>query len=159
MKKWILVLSGTITGIIIGFGAAVRIALGMYDEKNYLIRKNEKIIQVLNQWLKMRQKGKVINDFLIENHYHSIAVYGAGRLGQRLIDELQDTEVEVKYVIDRNEQNIKLDLPVYSMENLPLASVDTVIVTIVTDTESVVDKLGERIHCPVWELSDILYIL
>ncbi len=58
------------------------------------------------KWIEIKQDGKKIEEYLLKNGYHSIAIYGASYLGQRLLHELEGTGVNVKLVFDKNNIDI-----------------------------------------------------
>lgn len=70
-------------------------------EKEKIVYKQESALEVYKLWVNLYQSNKKITDYLIENNYHSIAIYGMGRIGIGLFEELSESKVTVDYVIDR----------------------------------------------------------
>lgn len=94
--------------------------------EQYRLQFNENI---LNAWLMLKNRNKKFEDFFVQRGYQNIAVYGMGYLGERFLEELKTSKVNVKYGIDR-EVVKKGDLLVYTMED-ELPKADVIIVTVV----------------------------
>ena len=80
---------------------------------------------------------------------------GLGVMGQRLIKELRDSQVEVVYGIDKNEDMTYTGLDVIPIRG-ELPSVDAVVVTVVKEFETIREVLSKKIDCPVIAIEDIL---
>ena len=118
--------------------------------------KNLDIFLLFNQWLEMKQKRVNLSDYFYKNEYKAIAIYGMGIVGQRLKDELSDTGVEIKYVIDKNASYVHSELKVYRPEeDLPM--VDAIIVTPISYFDSIREQLSPKIACPIISAEDLTY--
>lgn len=111
---------------------------------------------MMDQWMKIRQDGKSIDLYLVEEGYKKIAIYGMGYAGQTLLRELNNTQVQVVYGIDQNAEEICSDLKIVSKEDV-LEAVDAVIVTAVTAFDAIKKELENRVCCPILSLEDIVY--
>lgn len=94
-------------------------------------------------------------DFFEDNGYKSIAIYGMSYLGERLMDELKDSGIEVRYAIDRNAENIYAGVEVKKPED-DLEEVDAVIVTAVFFFDEIEEQLEKILDCPIISLEDIV---
>ena len=86
---------------------------------------------LLNKWLRIKMQGGNLSEYFEDNRFTNIAVYGAGALGRRLLEELSDTKTKVLYVIDKNATNITdlpSDAPCFSLAE-EWAQVDAVVIT------------------------------
>lgn len=117
--------------------------------------KNQAMFMLMSQWTRLRQEGRNLEEYFLKKGYKKIAVYGMGILGQRLVKELDQSQVEVAYGIDRNKNIIYSDLKMVSMED-DLAMVDAVVVTVIKGFDAIEEKLLEQIDCPVLAIEDIL---
>lgn len=126
------------------------------DEERMYAEKHLAIIKVFNQWMIARQEGKSIADYLKENGKETVAIYGMSYLGERLYDELKESDIEVKYAIDRNAESICTDLDVYTLED-DLPEVDVIIVTAVYFYDEIEEMLEDRVDCVIFSLEDIVY--
>lgn len=130
--------------------------------KNKVIEKeNDKVIKfkryyyTLNQLLIIKQEGKFLLEYFIKNGYKNIAIYGMGEMGNRLINELKNTEINVKYGIDKNAGSTA-ELDVYELED-NLENVDAIVVTAIFAFEEIEKELSQVIDCPIISLEDIIF--
>ena len=99
---------------------------------------------------------KMTVSFFIQNGYKTVAIYGMKELGERLYDELKNSEIAVKYVIDQNADAIYADVDVVAPED-SLEDVDVVVVTAIHYFEEIESMLGEKVDYPIISLEDIIY--
>ncbi|MCI9597744.1 MAG: hypothetical protein HFE75_10695 [Firmicutes bacterium] len=113
---------------------------------------------ILEQWLSLRQKQKNLIPFFQDNFIKTIAIYGmGGGLGKRLYEELQNSEIKIRYAIDRNPgAKTKLDFEVYGLKEPALSSVDAIVVTPVYDYWPIVGSLEMKTNAPILSLKDIV---
>ncbi len=121
-----------------------------------LAQKHLLIMQMFNQWLMVKQEGKSIVKYFDENNYKTIAIYGMSYLGERLLDELKDSGIEVKYAIDKNAENIYSEIKVRDLKD-SLPEVDAIIVTAVYNYDEIEEDLAGLVNYPVISLEDVLY--
>lgn len=119
-------------------------------------QKHLMIMQMFNQWLIDKQEGKSLTKFFENNEYKSIAIYGMSYLGERLLDELKDSGIEVRYAIDKNADNIYADIEIKTLED-DLPEVDAIIVTAVFFYDEIEEELAGLVDYPVISLEDVLY--
>lgn len=152
-----------IAGIAGAFGIGIAGIALTNKVKNEEIQKNKKskdkfkgYYNLLNQWLRLKQERKSLETFFAENQYKTIAIYGMGELGNRLYDELKDSNIQVEYAIDENTAGAYSEVKVITAEeNLP--EVDVIVVTAVFAYNEIEEKLSEKTHLPVISLEDIVY--
>lgn len=96
--------------------------------------------------------------FFTQNSYKTVAIYGMKELGERLYDELKDSEIEVKYVIDKNADTIYADVDVIEPEDT-LEDVDVIVVTAIHYFDEIEEALGAKVDYPVISLEDVVYEL
>lgn len=125
-------------------------------EMKQLADKHLKMFFVMKQWVKVKQEGKNLASYFDKQGYRSIAIYGMSYIGETLLEELDGSEIEVKYAIDRNVEGVYAEITVVSMEDM-LDKVDAVIVTVLTSFEEIKSMLGTRLDCPVISLEDVLF--
>ena len=149
-KMVISFLSGSIVGAI---------GIGKYAQKNIgdsykKTNKFKNYYSVLTQWLTLKQKNQSLEKYFIDNGYKTIAVYGMGELGNRLYEELKETEIIIKYGIDKNGGFGEIEILDIDDE---LPEVDVVVVTAVFDFDKIEGNLRDKVNCPVISLEDIVY--
>ena len=130
-----------------------------YEEKivalNTRVRRNTSIAEVYSKWLTIKQDGKSLVKYFEDNGYRSIAIYGMSRLGISLVKELEKSEIEIKYTIDRRAESIFGDkICVNPSQNLE--KVDAVVVTPIFDYAEIEELLSSKLDCPIISIEDIV---
>lgn len=130
------------------------------EEKVYhfkiMSEKHFKMFLLMNHWVRTKQEGKEVIKFFYENNIESIAIYGMNYIGQTLLNELKESQVKVKYGIDKKPENIYSDIKIYTpSKNLP--TVDAVVVTSIFYYNSVEKELRRQMQCKILSIEDIIY--
>lgn len=153
------ILKFSVIGCVIGtgIGCCIKFYKKLMESQGKLAYKYNCYYQTLNQWLKLLHRKKYISDYLIKTGYHKIAIYGIGNLGKRFIEELENTSVEIKYLIDKEPpKNLVTTIPYRIPEELP-KDVDAIIVTAVFDYEAIEHKLVQKTKIPILSLQDLVF--
>lgn len=116
--------------------------------------KHECIMKVFILWLIKLEKNMYVETYFINHGYKSIAIYGMGYLGERLLKELEGTEVKVKFIIDQNKQSIYGGIPVLSM-NDTFDSVDAIVITPVYYFYAIRKQLRTKTTCKLISIDEI----
>lgn len=128
------------------------------DEMRKSIVQLEKVCwyyQLLNMWLEMRQNGKSITTYLQKKGIKQIAIYGMKELGERLYEELRNTEIEVICIIDKTPDLVLGDFQVISPEE-KIPNVDAIIVTADYYYHEISEQIKTKVNCPVYSLNGVL---
>ncbi len=116
----------------------------------------DKYLNMMNQWLILKQEGKGIDTYLLKQGYKVVAVYGMAIYGRHVIRELHGSDVKILYAIDQKKlspyKNIEVRQP---MEGLP--HVDAIINTVLSDDVNIKSHLTTIINSPVVSLEDIIF--
>lgn len=100
---------------------------GQNNELNHLkgqLDKERYYLKILDHWMTLRENGFSVKKRLIDLGYKKIALYGYSILGRHLYNELEGSEAAIQYLIDRQGDNLHLELPVYlPTDSLPKADV------------------------------------
>lgn len=156
MKKVLLFLGGVIAGIITGEatdGKIKRDALRKTEEDNMKFRE---FYGILLRWIHIRNEGKSIGTYLYQCGYCTAAIYGMKELGKELFYELKESEVKVKYAIDKNADDLYAEIDVYRPDE-KLEPVDVVIVTAVHWFDDIEKDIKSKLRCPILSLEDVVY--
>ena len=145
-----------ILGVVCGYIWQKRKYSKLLQVNRDIADKNLDIFLLFNQWLQKKQNNISLSDYFHKYGYNNIAIYGMGIVGQRLADELKDSGIEIKYVIDKNANYVHSNMKVYRPED-ELPMVDAVIVTPITYFKSIKAQLGDKISCPIISAEDIAY--
>ncbi len=152
---------GTLTGLSLLLGASTgAVAVGMNQKKKNaatddLLQKMGEFYRLLLKWLEIEQKGRSIRSYFTENGYKTIAIYGMKELGERLLDELKDSEVEVKYIIDKKADMMYADVDIVTPEE-PLDEVDAIVVTAIHYMDEIEEMLERKVDYPILSLTEIV---
>ncbi len=160
MKKGIVSILSTLTGAAVGAigGAAAMGKLLGRDENQQLANKHLAIMKLYDRWMQTKQEGKSVIDYFHANNIKSIAIYGMSFVGQRLYDELKDSDITVRYCIDKNATGIYTDVDIVSPED-ELEDVDAIVVTAIYFFNEIEEKLGAKTDIEIMSLEDILFEL
>ena len=150
---------GTVLIMATGLVGAVAAGKGLSrraEEEHQLAEKHLRIMVALDQWVAVKQEGKNLATYFEKKGYKKIAIYGMSYLGERLLSELKDTEIQVVYGIDKNADNIYSEIQVKSLED-DLDEVDAIVVTAISFFDEIEFELEKRVDCPIVSIEDALY--
>ena len=153
---------GIIGTIIAMFGIiAIAILTGRIMNKEIVKNRNMSdkhlsLFLLMNKWVEVKQEGKHLKKYFEDKHYKKIAVYGMSYAGERLVEELKDSGIQILYGIDRNANAIYADIDIVSVDD-ELKSVDAIVVTAISFYEEIEETLFGKTNCPIISLEDILY--
>lgn len=126
------------------------------DNAQTMSDKHLTLFMMMNQWVKVKQEGKNLSSYFLKNRYKKIAIYGMSYVGETLLDELKDSEIEVAYGIDKNANSIHVDVDIVTTEDM-LGTVDAIVATAITYFDEIKEKLSVKVDRPIISLEDILY--
>lgn len=109
-----------------------------YFEK--ISKRHLKLSSVMNRWMTIIENGGCLTDFFANDKSKSIAVYGIGMLGRRLVRELKTKGYNIVYGIDELKKHNEY-IDVFSPDD-DLQEVDIVVVTVLED-EDVIKTIEE----------------
>ena len=113
------------------------------------------IMEVFSQWMRILQQGKSISEYLKMNGITDVAIYGMGMLGERLFDELSNSDIMVVCGIDRDIKKHYRDLPITRINNIP-GEVTYIIVTAIFYYQDIKDNLAQCTGAKIISLQDII---
>ncbi len=125
---------------------------------NELRDNNNKYLDYLNIesfWIQNLQCSRRIVEFFRKNDYHTIAIYGMNDLGQMLYKELEGSEIEVKYGIDKR-GNTK-SIPIYYTPDQELESVDIVVIAALHYYNEIEPLIRDKMKCDVIGLDEVVF--
>ena len=105
--------------------------------------------QIFDKWLQIKNGGRSLTEYFEDNAIRRVAVYGLGAIGNRLIEELRQEDIEVVCGIDRKAAEIRIEeLDVKTLEE-DIPEIDAVIVTPIFFYEiqkEIYRKMGRDVH-------------
>lgn len=121
-----------ITGIVIGIVTGVIMITGFCEKimtkEVERADKNGYIFRTVCKWLRAKQRKQTIDLKLRERQISEVAIYGNGEMGKCLIKELENSDVKIKYLIDKRGDLNEFSYKCYHPEDL-LPEVQAIIVT------------------------------
>ena len=107
--------------------------------------------------MELKNEGKSVASYFEDMGYSHIAIYGMAELGNRLMEELESSTVQVDYGIDREIacSIARIDEVYYPEDVLP--ETDVIVVTPYSVFEEIKTLLEKRVKCPVISLEDVVW--
>lgn len=80
--------------------------------------KDSEYLDLMDKWMICKENSKPITSWLNKYKIDKVAIYGIGVFGRHLINEIDESEIELLYAIDRN-ITTHGNVQVFSPDNLP----------------------------------------
>lgn len=130
-------------------------------EKKYnILMKNsirdKKIYRCMDRWMQLWEKNISLSEYLIKKKIDTIAVYGIGILGRHFVYEMEHSEIEIKYLIDRKARKSFSGYRIVKPSD-ELEAVDVVVVTAINDFEEIYEALKEKVNAQIVSLEELVY--
>lgn len=145
---------GMVTGIVLTTGK-VRKAL---EPIAVNLKKEQSLCTMLQEWVLLKARNQSVSAYLKQNGYEKIAIYGMNFIGELLLEELKDSDIDVKYGIDKNADYIDVNIDVLKPDS-ELSEVDAVIVSAITYFDEIKYNLALKLDCPIVSLETVLHDL
>ena len=156
MKKGTIAIISTLIGAVAGAAGSGYFGNKQVEQKSEKVDKYKGYYNMLNQWLILKQEGKNLSEFFLSNQYKTIAIYGMGEMGNRLYDELKNSDILVKYAVDKNASGTYSELEVIDPED-DFEKVDVIVVTATFAFDEIENKISEKVDFPIVSLDDVVY--
>lgn len=156
MKK----IFGGILDFLLGFGMGNITAINCLKKK--IVNSEKEIYRfkayydMLRKWIEAKQEGKSLEDLLLKKGYKNIAIYGMGDVGNLLLDDLKDTDINVVYGIDKNAVADSCKLEIVKPQG-KLKNVDAIIVSAIFAYDEIAGMLEPLVDCPIVAMDDLIY--
>ena len=120
-------------------------------------KKFRRYYELCNQWLKLKNDGYKLKTFFEDKNYKKIAIYGMGELANRLLEELDDSDIDVKYGIDKNVCSAFAEIDIIGLdERERFDDVDCIVVTPVHVYEKIKKELEIKSNAEICSVDDVL---
>lgn len=156
MKKSVISIMSALIGLATGAGAIKKISEKNVEKEKNMSEKHLSLFLMMNQWVKVKQEGKNVANYIKKQGYKKVAIYGMSYAGETLVDELKESAIQVTYAIDKNAGAVYENINIVSPEEC-LENVDAIIVTAITFYDEIKEDLNKKINVPIFSLEDILY--
>lgn len=114
-------------------------------------------LAILDKWRYLNEKRLCISDILIKRNIKTIAIYGVGKLGKHLWEDLRNSDVEVVCAIDRDGTKRLGNLSIYSVDDtIPI--VDAIIIAVSYDAQRILNELMKKkgSGCTVMTIEELI---
>lgn len=154
MKKSTISLISFLGGGIIG-------AIATSFKKKPKVNQNDKTYKfklyynMLNEWLILKYQRKSLVQYFTKNNIKKIAIYGMGEIGDRLFEELENSDIDVSYGIDKGYNGDLFNLKIVSPDE-SLDRVDAIVVTPIFEFDTIIKNIQYKVNCPILSLQDII---
>lgn len=118
--------------------------------------KFQRLFACEEQWLHIRQSNRTLVEYFNKHFIKTIAIYGMGYLGCNLYDELEDSDIDVLYVIDKNPGHIGEVVEVVKAD-AEWNYVDAIVITAIDDEESLKQYVQNKCSYKALGIKEILY--
>lgn len=112
---------------------------------------------LMNEWVKIKQMNLSVADVLMKYGYRRIGIYGMSYVGQRLVDELENTAVEIKCCIDKNTAGSTYKSKKITTIDSIGDNVDCIVVTPVFYFDEIAEEIKDKVSIKVVSLEEIIY--
>ncbi len=126
-------------------------------DKEAKVKKFKDYYKLMNEWLELSQQSKSLATYFTRNHYKKIAIYGMGELGNRLVDELDKSEVKVAYAFDKKVAFSQTGIEVRDPEaGFDGVEADVIVVTATFAFDEIAENISTQTDIPVVSLAEVV---
>lgn len=119
------------------------------------LQKFKLFYQVLTRWM-LNGNDQAFRDYLVNHRIYNCALYGYAELGKIVRRKLEDTDIEIKYIMDKQvHEDPEGELEFYYPQK-DLMQTDAVIVTAVYYFVEIKEELRKLGFCNIYSLYDII---
>lgn len=111
--------------------------------------------KIFDKWMSALENGKTVAEVLQSKGINRVAIYGLGMLGRHLLVQLENTNITVKYGIDRRGADEKHAFKVYKPEEV-LPDVQMIIVSATFDFAKIYNNLVKKASCQIISLDELV---
>lgn len=156
MRKGVLAGISLVAGFVGGAFTASRISKRIVDSTNKGVDLYKGCYNIACQWMSHKQMGNSLEQYFDRKGYQSIAIYGMGRMGNMLYDDLKISNIEVKYGIDKDPYCTCLDLDIIEPED-KFEKVDVIVVTPIIVYDEIKEMLSKKTEIPIISIEEVIY--
>ena len=156
MKKFFMTLFNIVLGIGVGFLIAKNKEIKNIHKLQEMSDKHLRLFMLMSQWVKVKQEGHDISTYFCSKGYRRIVVYGMSYIGENLILELKNSEVQILYGADVRRTGNYAGIRIVQPDEIQ-DDADIIVVTAITFFDEIEENLSKKVTCPIISLDDILY--
>lgn len=114
---------------------------------------------VMQQWVVMLQKKISLSEYLLQNGFKKIVLYGMSDIGNCLAAEImEDDKCDLLYAIDQGEPKLYTDVTCIKLDEIPCyEKPDLIIVTLPHIFEEIRDRITLLCDCKIKSITEVVY--
>ncbi len=120
-----------------------------------ILEKHREMLFIYDKWMTLECEKGDISEFLYEQGYKKVVIYGMGMLGKQLIRKLRDTKIQTVSVIDQNANYIDSEVDIITFEEFK-KSADLIIVTPIQLTRDFLMQINQKTNIPTVSFGELL---
>lgn len=128
------------------------------DEEIFLkqrLQNTTRYNKLFEKWLCLKEQNIDFSVYFEKYGYHNIAVYGIGKIGLHLLNELRNGNIKVCYGIDKNNKKIDCEIDVYNPEQ-QLPNVDAIVITVINQYREISEMLRKNMNCSMITVEEVI---
>ncbi len=137
-----------------GFALGGKALVGMINDYKERMERNLANMMLFNDWLEFLYSGGSVEQYFQDCGYKKIMVYGNGYIGKRLIQALEQTEIDVITVMDKADFSDRNEMVIGVSEAIP--SVDCIVITPVFYYDEISEMLQKKTDIPIISMRAII---
>lgn len=110
--------------------------------------------KILNRWMYLKNCNIPLGKSMLLQG-KTVAIYGIGELGKRLIEQFALEKTEVKYAVDKKAKMLFADFDLYTLEE-ELPNVDVMIVTPIAEFDEIKKELSDKTDSVIISLEEVI---
>lgn len=144
-------------------GGTVYLNKKSLQEEKKLQEKYRSYYELTYNWLQNKNDGKKLQEYFIENNINNVAIYGRGTLGELFYKEIKNTDIDIRYFIDKNVEEVydyEANIPIIGIEHIrEQDEVDAIVITPIFDYDEIKKELEMKgVMSVILSLEDVIYI-
>lgn len=155
VKHFGMIAISIIIGIITGIVMIMRFCEKVLKKEFKRANKNGYIFRKVCKWLRAEQSRQTIDLKLMERQISEVAIYGKGEMGKCLIKELENSNVKIKYLVDKDSNSNEFQYKCYHPEDL-LPEVQAIIVTPIYQFDEIAAELKYSGNVQIISLEELI---
>lgn len=138
-----------------GFFLGGKVLVGMINDYKRRMDRNASNMMLFNDWIEFLYAGGSIGQYFHEHGYKRVMIYGNGYIGQRLLQALEGTDVEVAAIMDQANASDADTEGILIGVNSGIPDIDCVVVTPAAYFEEIYHMLREKTEKPIISVEEL----
>lgn len=132
-----------------GFFLGGKALVGMINDYKMRMERNLSNMLLFHDWLEFLYSGGSIEQYFHRHGYKKILIYGNGYIGQRLLQALEKTDIDVVAVMDQmNSSDSDAEGILIGVDNR-IPDIDCAVITPLSYYDEICHMLQKKTQCPM----------